>query len=90
MGEVANLDLSILLPNIFSQTTILVTRFKLLAQIVCSGLPRNGLGMGAFYSLLALFEAGMYALVPLQLFVFNTMILESYSGYLSTGRTMVF
>jgi len=87
--RVANLDLSIPL-QISSVTVgaiILVTGLNLLAQIFAIGYMEMDWGWARFYSLLALFEAGMCALVLCDSLFFSYIILEvlTLGTYLLVG-----
>jgi NAD(P)H-quinone oxidoreductase subunit 5 len=87
--SVANLDLT--LPIEISATTIgamlLVTGLNLLAQIYAVGYMEMDWGWARFFSLLALFEAGMCALVLCNSLFFSYIILEilTLGTYLLVG-----
>lgn len=87
--RVANLDLSIPLQisSVTVGATILVTGLNLLAQIYAVGYLEMDWGWARFYSLLALFEAGMCALVLCNSLFFSYMILEvlTLGTYLLVG-----
>lgn len=87
--QVANLDLSIPLQisSVTVGATILVTGLNLLAQIYAVGYLEMDWGWARFYSLLALFEAGMCALVLCNSLFFSYMILEvlTLGTYLLVG-----
>ncbi len=87
--QVANLDLSIplQLSSVTVGATILVTGLNLLAQIYAVGYMEMDWGWARFYSLLALFEAGMCALVLCNSLFFSYMILEvlTLGTYLLVG-----
>jgi NAD(P)H-quinone oxidoreductase subunit 5 len=87
--NVANLDLT--LPIEISATTIgamvLVTGLNLLAQVYAVGYMEMDWGWARFFSLLALFEAGMCALALCNSLFFSYMILEilTLGTYLLVG-----
>jgi NAD(P)H-quinone oxidoreductase subunit 5 len=87
--KVANLDLSIPLQisSVTVGATILVTGLNLLAQIFAIGYMEMDWGWARFYSLLALFEAGMCALVLCNSLFFSYIILEvlTLGTYLLVG-----
>ncbi len=87
--RVANLDLSIPLQisSVTVGATILVTGLNLLAQVFAIGYMEMDWGWARFYSLLALFEAGMCALVLCNSLFFSYMILEvlTLGTYLLVG-----
>ena len=87
--QVANLDLSIPLEisSVSIGATMLVTGLNLLAQIYAVGYMEMDWGWARFYSLLALFEAGMCALVLCNSLFFSYMILEvlTLGTYLLVG-----
>ena len=87
--QVANLDLSIPLQisSVTIGATVLVTGLNLLAQIYAVGYMEMDWGWARFYSLLALFEAGMCALVLCNSLFFSYMILEvlTLGTYLLVG-----
>jgi len=87
--QVANLDLSIplQLSSVTVGATVLVTGLNLLAQIYAVGYMEMDWGWARFYSLLALFEAGMCALVLCNSLFFSYMILEvlTLGTYLLVG-----
>lgn len=87
--QVANLDLSIplQLSSVTVGATILVTGLNLLAQIYAIGYMEMDWGWARFYSLLALFEAGMCALVLCNSLFFSYIILEvlTLGTYLLVG-----
>ena len=76
--QVAGLDLSIPLEisSVTVGATILVTGINLLAEIFAVGYMEMDWGWARFYALLALFEAGMCALVLCNSLFFSYMILE--------------
>ena len=75
---VANLDLSfpVEISSVTIAATVLVTGINLLAQIYAIGYMEMDWGWARFYALLALFEAGMCALVLCNSLFFSYMILE--------------
>ncbi|HEY9599208.1 MAG TPA: NAD(P)H-quinone oxidoreductase subunit F [Cyanophyceae cyanobacterium] len=87
--QVVNLDLTI--PLEFSSITIgatlVITGINLLAQIYSIGYMEMDWGWARFYSLLALFEAGMCALVLCNSLFFSYIILEilTLGTYLLVG-----
>lgn len=87
--QVADLDLTI--PVEFSSVTIgatlVVTGINLLAQIYAIGYMEMDWGLARFYSLLALFEAGMCALALSNSLFFSYIILEilTLGTYLLVG-----
>jgi len=87
--QVANLDLSIplQLSSVTVGATVLVTGLNLLAQIYAIGYMEMDWGWARFYSLLALFEAGMCALVLCNSLFFSYIILEilTLGTYLLVG-----
>ncbi len=87
--RVANLDLSIPLQisSVTIGATVLITGLNLLAQIYAVGYMEMDWGWARFYSLLALFEAGMCALVLCNSLFFSYMILEvlTLGTYLLVG-----
>lgn len=87
--QVADLDLSIPLQisSVTIGATVLVTGLNLLAQIYAVGYMEMDWGWARFYSLLALFEAGMCALVLCNSLFFSYMILEvlTLGTYLLVG-----
>lgn len=87
--QVANLDLSLPLQisSITIGATVVVTGLNLLAQIYSVGYMEMDWGWGRFYSLLALFEAGMCALVLCNSLFFSYVILEilTLGTYLLVG-----
>jgi len=87
--KVANLDLSIPLQisSVTVGATVLVTGLNLLAQIFAIGYMEMDWGWARFYSLLALFEAGMCALVLCNSLFFSYIILEvlTLGTYLLVG-----
>ena len=87
--QVAGLDLtlSINLSNVTIGATMLITGLNLLAQIYAIAYMEMDWGWARFYSLLALFEAGMCALVLCDSLFFSYMILEilTLGTYLLVG-----
>ncbi len=87
--DVANLNLS--LPLVISSltigATIVITGLNLLTQIYAVGYMEMDWGWARFYSLLALFEAGMCALVLCNSLFFSYVILEvlTLGTYLLVG-----
>ncbi len=75
---VANLDLSfpVEISSLTIAATVLVTGINLLAQIYAIGYMEMDWGWARFYALLALFEAGMCALVLCNSLFFSYIILE--------------
>ena len=87
--QVAGLNLSIPLEisSVTVGATLLVTGINLLAQTFAVGYMEMDWGWARFYSLLALFEAGMCALVLCNSLFFSYMILEvlTLGTYLLVG-----
>ncbi len=87
--HVVNLDLTIPveLSSITLAATLVITGINLLAQIYAIGYMEMDWGWARFYSLLALFEAGMCALVLCNSLFFSYMILEilTLGTYLLVG-----
>lgn len=87
--QVAGLDLtlSILISPVTIGATMLITGLNLLAQIYAIAYMEMDWGWARFYSLLALFEAGMCALVLCNSLFFSYMILEilTLGTYLLVG-----
>lgn len=87
--QVAGLDLtiSIEISPVTIGATMLITGLNLLAQIYAIGYMEMDWGWARFYSLLALFEAGMCALVLCNSLFFSYMILEilTLGTYLLVG-----
>ncbi len=87
--QVANLDLSIPLEisSVTVGATVLVTGLNLLAKIYAIGYMEMDWGWARFYALLALFEAGICALILCNSLFFSYMILEilTLGTYLLVG-----
>jgi len=87
--SVANLDLSfpVEISSVTIAATVLVTGINLLAQIYAIGYMEMDWGWARFYALLALFEAGMCALVLCNSLFFSYIILEilTLGTYLLVG-----
>lgn len=87
--SVANLDLSfpVEISSVTVAAVVLVTGINLLAQTYAIGYMEMDWGWGRFYALLALFEAGMCALVLCNSLFFSYVILEilTLGTYLLTG-----
>jgi NAD(P)H-quinone oxidoreductase subunit 5 len=87
--HIVNLDLTIpvALSSITLAATLVITGINLLAQIYAIGYMEMDWGWARFYSLLALFEAGMCALVLCNSLFFSYMILEilTLGTYLLVG-----
>lgn len=87
--QVADLDLtiSIQVSSLTIGATLLVTGLNLLAQVFAIGYLEMDWGWARFYSLLALFEAGMVALVLCNSLFFSYFILEilTLATYLLIG-----
>ena len=87
--NVANLDLSIAIEvsTITIGATLVITGLNLLGQIYAVGYMEMDWGWARFYSLLAMFEAGLCALVLCNSLFFSYMILEilTLGTYLLVG-----
>src|SRR5579883_203142 len=87
--NVANLELTLSLEasSLTIGATILITGLNLLAQIYAVGYMEMDWGWARFFSLLALFEAGMCALVLCNSLFFSYIILEilTLGTYLLVG-----
>jgi NAD(P)H-quinone oxidoreductase subunit 5 len=87
--HVANLDLTIpvALSSVTIGATIVITGLNLLGQIYAIGYMEMDWGWGRFYALLALFEAGMCALVLCDSLFFSYFVLEilTLGTYLLVG-----
>ncbi len=87
--SVANLELSfpVEISSVTIGATVLVTGINLLAQIYAIGYMEMDWGWARFYALLALFEAGMCALVLCNSLFFSYVILEilTLGTYLLVG-----
>lgn len=87
--NVANLDLTLPLEasSLTVGATVLITGLNLLAQVYAIGYMEMDWGWARFFSLLALFESGMCALVLCNSLFFSYMILEvlTLGTYLLVG-----